>query len=329
MSEQVHLPSWVEPMAHQHAESFCVHYFDGKDVDEKNFRAVYEKAFHQFCLEFYKHSLIPGVDGDGEMNDDDIEAVEEFIFASNPGQVVSRAAFEGSQPRDKAGHRIPGAPAKPHFMRDFFIEFFKSTQNPQHEYDEIKDATNRAVERYLEGQLPQLNLDHGGKSNKLASKQKLKALPKEERKKFYREAVIARYVRLFMAAYSITMLKKVFETKGSDIVSFVDKLLKQTELRDLQTAEYTDRFALSIEKAIAETLSKIDLASVAASVLDRQDWKSIPKPKMSEETKKELRADAERKRREKKLAAEKEKAADTEPAAKEKSVKTIKTKPRR
>lgn len=344
---KVHLPAWVEPMAHQHAENFCSHYFEGKNADESEYQDAYSQAFQQFCYEFYKHSLIPGVDESGDLSEEDAAEIEEFIFAQNPGQVVSRAAFESSHPKDKQGRRIPGAPLKPHFMRDFFMDFFKSSKEAQHDYNEIKDATNRAVERFLETQLPSLNLDHGGASKKSAAfKKKLAAMSSDDKRKFYRQAVLARYVRLFMAAYTVSMLAKVFKTNGKDIETFVNRLMAGTELKDLQRGEVTDRFAISIEKAISETLNKLNLVEVASDVLRAQDWKSIPKaPKRApveaiEEFAPEMPAEAEtesaaaRLRYEEEVSpvapsADEKKAAGVEaPAASVKSKKRTRPRPR-
>lgn len=289
MSQTVHLPAWVEPMAHQHAENFCEAYFEGKSPDEKEFHGVYSKAFNQFCIEFYKHSLIPGVDEDGELNEDDEASVEQFLFASNPGQVVSRAAFEGSEKRDKAGHRT--GIKKPHPMASYFLKFFEKTSKPSHHYDEIKASTNLAVEQYLSTALPNLNLDHGGsaKDSKDAVRTKLAKMTKADRKKFYREAVIGRYIRLFFAAYTVSMIKKVFETKATDIERFTRNLLRETDLKDLQSSAFTDKFAIAIQSAVEASLSNVDLVSVAGSTLEKLPWKSeVKKKEMSEETKTKL-----------------------------------------
>lgn len=52
------LPSWVKPMAELHATSVAEDEL-GLDPDTPEYDRAFEKAFYEFCEEFYTHSLIP------------------------------------------------------------------------------------------------------------------------------------------------------------------------------------------------------------------------------------------------------------------------------
>lgn len=52
------LPAWVRPMAELHATSVAEDEL-GLDPDTPEYDRAFEKAFYEFCEEFYTHSLIP------------------------------------------------------------------------------------------------------------------------------------------------------------------------------------------------------------------------------------------------------------------------------
>lgn len=58
MTNKIHLPLWVQPMAELHAQ--CVVEDEmGLSEDDPKYEKMFEKAFMNFCSEFYKNSLIP------------------------------------------------------------------------------------------------------------------------------------------------------------------------------------------------------------------------------------------------------------------------------
>lgn len=60
MSEhkKIYLKEWVQPMAELHATS-VVEDLMGLSEDDPKYEKEFEKAFEEFCLEFYENSLIP------------------------------------------------------------------------------------------------------------------------------------------------------------------------------------------------------------------------------------------------------------------------------
>jgi hypothetical protein len=56
--KKIFLKEWVRPMAELHA--ICVvEDLMGLSENDPKYQKEFEKAFHDFCLEFYEHSLIP------------------------------------------------------------------------------------------------------------------------------------------------------------------------------------------------------------------------------------------------------------------------------
>lgn len=56
--KKIYLKQWVKPMAELHAISYVEDVL-GLTEDSPKFKKEFEKAFEEFCVEFYEHSLIP------------------------------------------------------------------------------------------------------------------------------------------------------------------------------------------------------------------------------------------------------------------------------
>lgn len=90
MNKKIYLPEWVEPMAKEHAKTYCEQVLSLSPKDKK-YQKEFDKAVHNFCKEMYEDSIVPHADSDlSTKRKNPIDEEDEKIFESEDGEISYR-----------------------------------------------------------------------------------------------------------------------------------------------------------------------------------------------------------------------------------------------
>jgi len=256
------LPLWVEKHAHEHASNHAEHECGLSDPNSSDYQRAYKHAFKKFCLEYYEHSLIP--------------AETEDSVRGNPYAQPATAAFRNFAPAKKQRLGDPSSD-------QFFAYFFNSPQSkiPPEDREKairrFKGAVQTIERLFLDvkyGPVTDTNAlriyDHqktnlvdfktrGGKlvgGREVQSKRSLAKLN-------YRDVIINRYVRLFVATMVLASIRNAYSSSGKDIVKAVNQALARVPAGDLNRKKNTDAFAKAVFEAIRRSTMDITPAKYA------------------------------------------------------------------
>lgn len=284
MSKTIYLKEWVQPMAELHAICVVEDELGLTDPKSSEYQREFEKAFSDFCEEYYTHSLVPLAG-----NPATIQGVNSFraftgdlfpkVDAVYPDKTVKgfarQAAEEGRLPEELYNEyqqlkmeRMQSIPTawkndtswfKKHFPARSLSDIEEALENAK----QLKKAVGTIVRIYLAGNTgkvgPTKETVEGTKTRyqyELAGK-----VDKSKRKESNREVEIARFVRMFLLSSILAHVKQLYEVDASKLYQTIADDLKQYTSGDLRKKEVNLGFSESIKDFIKDSSEPDMLAS--------------------------------------------------------------------
>lgn len=236
------LPLWVEKHAHEHAANFAEHEAGETDPNSPSYQRAYKQAFKKFCLEYYEHSLIP--------------AETEDSIKGNPYAQPATAAFRNFAPglAQLEGEITP---------KQFFAYFFANSKIPAEDREKAIRRFKAAIQT-LEALFLDAKFGPAVEGNKLriydhqkkvhTGKRAGEASDRSKAKLEYRDVIMNRYVRLFVANLVLGVTKSAYMANGDEIRRNVVNSLADISSGDLNRRVNTDKFAETVFNAINQAL---------------------------------------------------------------------------
>jgi len=211
MSKTIYLKEWVKPMALLHAQCVVEDEMGLYDQNSPEYQKAFEKAFYEFCNEFYVHSLTPMA-----QNPTIRKGVNAYLAFNN-------ILFDGPKS----------------YMSQNYSDPKKRALNSKR----LKTAIQTIVEIYMGGRYSGSERYEYKESDPLAEDPTLY-------EELNRQVDHERFKRLFIASYVMTMIEELLSTKGGEIYKWLDKTLENTPTRDFRDHEFNIKFSRGVRTRI-------------------------------------------------------------------------------
>jgi hypothetical protein len=273
------LPDWVEQHADEHARNHAEFECGISDIDSPEYKKAYHNAFKKFCLEYYEHSLIPA-------------ETEDSILAENPYAIPASAAYRNFIPSGKE------LPEGQYTDKNFYRMLIESSNIPASQKASAIKRFRRAA-RTLEDLFLDIQFGPESDKNRFRIYDHQKKVNYNESERYgqpsrralanlsYREVLMNRYTRLFVASTILAVIKSAYNADGAEILNTVRQTLADVNDGDLNKKKMTDAFSdtvfRSIEKAIDS--SQVRATDIAIRALKDAQFHSTKSKKEPEELK--------------------------------------------
>lgn len=214
MSEQkIYLKEWVKPMAILHAQSVVEDEMGITDQNSPEYQKEFDKAFYEFCHEFYTHSLVPTA-----MNPTILEGVNAYEAFDNdlfdgPDSFISKNFPHDKTPRkDKNGKLL-------------------SSNNEKSK--QLKRSIGTIMRIFMLAKLKDIKYEYV----------EVGEVDKESRKKINREMEINRFIRLFMVSTIMSAVHEIYQIDARQLAAAVNEKLKDVGSGRLRNKEFNKDFA--------------------------------------------------------------------------------------
>jgi hypothetical protein len=219
MSEQViHLKEWVKPMAMLHAQSVVEDEMGLTDQDSAEYQKEFEKAFYEFCHEFYTHSLVPHA-----MNPTILEGINAYVAFDDLLFDGPKSFISTNFPNDKR------AKTDPKTGETVAANAEKSKQ--------LKRSVGTIMRIFMLAKLKDIKYAY------------VKLEPEGEyvdtsaRKKLNREAEINRFIRLFMVSTIMGAINEIYQIDARQLAAAMNEKLKNVPSGKLRNKKFNVQFA--------------------------------------------------------------------------------------
>lgn len=222
MSKQIYLKEWVKPMAELHALSVVEDEMGLTDQNSKEYQKAFEKAFVNFCEEFYTHSLIP------------MAANPTIRKGVNAYLAFDEELFEG--------------------RNSFIKRNFPNSEEARTNVKRLKTAVQSITEIFMSGKFSGRQFEY--KKKDMSDSSTYENLDETNRK-----ADIERFKRLFVTSFFLSIIHKFYQTDPHKMMLAIAQKIDGIPAKQFRDHDFNIQFALDVQKSVNSNFVMKDFLS--------------------------------------------------------------------